>query len=895
MALLGRERELAALDERLRAHRVVTVVGPGGIGKTALAEAAVEQAAERFPLGARRIDLTRVDSPDAVPGALASQLGYESWEALLWSPGDQPVLLLVDNCEHLLDAAAAGIAALLDACQMPTVIATSRSPLELPDEAVLPLAPLAVPPEAHPDPRSFPSVQLFLQRARAAGAALDTEDEAVVAELCRRLDGLPLAIELAAARARSLTVADIARRLESGVDVLERRHFRGERRHRSILDTIRWSYDLLAPGPACLLQQLAVFAGAFPIGAARAVASAEQCGHDGFDDDLEELVYASLVVADTSGPGTRYRLLETIRRFARQELEGCGGLPRTMDAFVDAVLADALASTRGGTLVWRPEMIGELLDAFDNLAEALRWCNDHDDEPDRALTLCALLWTVVHQGRADDIVVLARRTIDRWGEHDHPRRGAALATLATAEYVTGHPDRALEVAEPAVRRLPGSGSAPVKLLRLVGQARSAKGDLDGAIEAFREGAALARRQEMPAMAIELDIVHAHVCAVAGEDPERIADRLRASQEEADRIGSPVTAAWAATTLGWLLLRSDPDTAVDVVQDGLDASRRLDYPIGVAGGLRSLAFAHMVRGDPAAARDALQQLLDHLLDRGALSEARLLVDATATLAGLLGHPDAGLLAATARSLPVISLLLTPGSEPLPLPEADEDPLPLPWVLRGTRAVLESLDLRQSSPAPPPAPSSTPAPAAGHRFAPVGETWELAYDGERAIVRSTKGMVDIARLLADPGREVHCLDLVGAVAEDASTGEVIDAAARRRYEDRIRELQAEIDEAEDANDLARSEHLQAEFDALVDHLTAAVGRGGRTRQGTGSAERARSTVTQRIRAAVRRIEEVHPALGRHLRASLVTGTWCCYRPERPTRWDTGAAVGAADPIP
>ncbi|MFP5320836.1 MAG: ATP-binding protein [Acidimicrobiia bacterium] len=883
-ALVGREVELAELDERLRTHRVVTVVGPGGVGKTALADAAAARAASAFAEGARRIDLTRVESPGAVAGALASQMGYESWEALLWSPGDKPMLLVVDNCEHLLDAAASAIAALLDACHLPTVLATSRSPLELPGEAVVALAPLPVPPDAHPDPRSFPSVQLFLSRASQAGATVPDADVDVVAHLCRRLDGLPLAIELAAARARSLTVRDIAARLLRGVEVLERPRFRGDRRHRSIVDTVRWSYDLLEPSASCLLQQLSVFAGPFPVEAARAVAAAERCGPDDtFDHDLEELVFASLLHADTTGPGTRYRLLDTVRRFARDELTGCGGLDKTMDAFVDVVLAAALDATRDGTLVWRPEMIGHLLDAFDNLAEALRWCNDHDDDAGRALTLSALLWTVVHQGRADDIVVLARSTLERWDGVEHPRLAAALATLATAEYVTGRPEEALAVAEPAVERLPARGSAPVKLLRLIGQARSAVGDLPGGIEAFEQGAALAREQGMAAMAIELDIVGAHVAAVAGGDADDAVARLRAAEAAAERLGSPVTASWAATTLGWLLLRTDVPAAMEVVDRALSMSRRIEYPIGIAGSLRSLAYGHMLEGDLPAARQALRELLDDIVGRGALSDARLVVDASATLAHLAGHPEWDVLAATARSLPVVSLLLTPGSEPIPLPASTAEPLERRWILRGTRAVLDSL---AALPLAPGAAATAPR-TTDHRFAAVGDVYELGYDGVRATVRASKGMADLARLLAEPGREVHCLDLAGVAVEEASTGEVIDATARRRYEERIRDLQGDIDEAEAANDLARADRAQAELDALVDHLTAALGHAGRTRRGAGSAERARSTVTQRIRAALRRIEEAHPALGRHLQASVVTGTWCCYRPERPTRWDTGAA--------
>jgi hypothetical protein len=145
-----------------------------------------------------------------------------------------------------------------------------------------------------------------------------------------------------------------------------------------------------------------------------------------------------------------------------------------------------------------------------------------------------------------------------------------------------------------------------------------------------------------------------------------------------------------------------------------------------------------------------------------------------------------------------------------------------------------------------------------------------------------MADIARLLATPDREVHCLELIGAGVEQGDTGEVVDAAARRAYEQRVRDLQQEVDDAAAHHDSARAERARAELDALVDHLVAALGLGGRSRRAGGAAERARSTVTQRIRASVRRIDAVHPRLSRHLRSSLRTGAYCCYAPESPTRW-------------
>jgi predicted ATPase len=426
MRLLGRDHELDDVDRRLRAGRLVTLIGPGGVGKTALANEARERAAERFALGSRSVDLTRVDDADAVPGALAAQLGFESFQALLDAPGDRKVLLLVDNCEHLLEAAARTIGHILEVCEQPTVLATSRSPLELPGESVVALAPLATPSRGTPDPLAWPAVELFLERAREAGARIDGVDLDAVVELCGRLDGLPLALEIAAARARTMSPTEIVDRLREGTDVLDRPRFRGAARHRSVADTIRWSYDLLGRDERELLEQLAVFAGPFDASAARPLAGFD--GDDpGFDALVDELVHASLMVADTSGPSTRYRLLESVRRFALDRLETRGGRDAAFDRFADQTLQRARETLRGSTTVWRPELVREMVRAYDDIAEALRWCNRHDTDPQRAWRLCASMWAVVHQGRADDIVMLGRQTIERWPFDGSSVAGAAVA------------------------------------------------------------------------------------------------------------------------------------------------------------------------------------------------------------------------------------------------------------------------------------------------------------------------------------------------------------------------------------------------------------------------------------------------------------------------------------
>jgi non-specific serine/threonine protein kinase len=517
--LVGRDAELAEIAARLRTSRLITIVGPGGVGKTALSRAAATRAGADFSMGVREVDLTRVDQPAAVAGAVAAQVGFDSFDALLSSPSDRPALLLVDNCEHLLDAVAQALVMLLGACQQATVIATSRSPLELPGESIVALAPLPLPARGA-DPVGNPAVELFLQRARDAGATIAGADIEQVAELCRHLDGLPLAIEIAAARARTMNVAEITARMTATIDVLSRPRFRGDPRHRSITDTVRWSVDLLAPSQAQLLERLAVFAGPFTAENGRVLA-----GNDGphFATDLDELINASLVTVETSAPVTRFRLLDTVRRFGLDQLHAKGELIAVYDTYVDHVLASVRQTLTGAGESWRPTLVHDLVAGFDDIAEAITHAVTHDETPRRAYILCGILWAIVHQYRAGDIVELGRSVMTRWPDDESPLAAQAIASLATAEYVTGHPDRAVSLAEGALARRPEPGPALIVLHRVLGQSTRALGDLERSEATFRAGAAIGHGVGLTAMALELDTAAALVGADRGDLERAMAD------------------------------------------------------------------------------------------------------------------------------------------------------------------------------------------------------------------------------------------------------------------------------------------------------------------------------------------------------------------------------------
>ena len=868
--LVGRDRELDEFAERLATQRLVTVVGPGGVGKSVLAQVAADRAAHQFT-GVGVVDLSRIGDDGAVPGAIAAQLGFDSFDAILASP-TVPVLMVIDNCDHVVDGAASAVVQVLGACNQQTVIATSRSPLELPGESILSLGPLALP-VMGVDPCTAPSVALFLERCRDAGVEVAARDLEAVVDLCHHLDGLPLAIEIAAARARSMTISEIATRLAGSIDVLDRPRYRGETRHRSLAATIDWSYGLLDAGTACMFEHLGVFAGPFSAHAARAVAGSP----DDFDATLEDLVHASLVVVDTSGTDARYRLLDTVRRYALDQLTAHDGVALAYDRFVEYVLARMAGTVDALARSWRSvALVGLDVIGYDDIAEATRWCIVHDDGPQRALRLCEPLAAIAHESHADDIAELVRGVLERFPEPESTRSAHARAVLATAEYAGGNPREALEIAERTLERRSGADLTTLLLLRVLGRARHALGDNDAARDAFLAGAAVSGELDMIAMTHELQIAAALCLADAGHVDDALA-AMTAIVDDAMALGSTVTATWASMTRSWVLVRVDPAAALVEADAALDVARELGMPSVVAVGLRAKAFAHLMLDDLAAATTTVDELSENLLDRGALSSLRMVADVGAALAFRAGHPLWSRLVATARSLPITTPVCS-SFEPIPIPLVDDPPLSRPAVVNATRTVIDDIAAGRTG---------TPAMdgSGGPRSAAVrqlGQFCELEFDGRAVAVRASKGITNVTQLLAAAGREIHCTELAGVSVEQSTTGEVIDADARRHYEDRIRDLHSDIEEAEDRNDFGRAYALQVELESLIEHLSASLGRGNQTRRGTDNTERARSAVTHRLRATIRQLAKAHPTLGQHLEHSIRTGTYCSYQPERPVEW-------------
>ena len=369
--------DLADLQRRiaaLRDSRLVTLTGSGGVGKTRAAIEIGLLIIDDFPGGAWMCELAPITDPDAVVPAVIESIGARPQAGLTgvdvivdWCH-DRRVLLILDNCEHLVSAVADAVDELAQRCPTLTVLATSREPLGVPGERVVRVPSL--------DP--VHGVELFVDRASALDSDFTEElDVASVEAICRRLDGIPLAIELAAARVRSLSPAEILNRLDERFRLLRGSGRGGLERHQTLQAAVDWSYRLLADEPRALFDELSVFAGSFDLDAVAAICDA---GADGdVIDLLADLVDKSMVVAERAGRRTRYRLLETLRQYGEQRLADRDGTGRLRDRHLRHY---AEASTRASGLLStgdEEEAFAFFDDEWDNLRAALSWSIVLDD------------------------------------------------------------------------------------------------------------------------------------------------------------------------------------------------------------------------------------------------------------------------------------------------------------------------------------------------------------------------------------------------------------------------------------------------------------------------------------------------------------------------------------
>ncbi|HIE21737.1 MAG TPA: tetratricopeptide repeat protein, partial [Acidimicrobiia bacterium] len=611
-ALVGRVPELVRLVELTRSRRLITLTGPGGVGKTRLAVEAGCRALSSFPDGVWFVDLAPILDPAQLNKAVAEGLGVAvrsdatTLDQVRAHCSHRSLLLILDNCEHLLEPAARLVQTLLVSGSPLRVLATSRERLGIDGETTWTVPPLTFPANADADfaRGNHEAVDLFVDRAEHVNPSFDltADNAAPIARICRKLDGLPLAIELAAAWVDVLSVAEIEKRLNDPLESLEHRARFQPIRHATLWEAMRWSYDLLDEDERDLLQRLSVFVGRFLLEDAEIVCSSEKAPRERVFGLLTRLVEKSLVVPHVSEDApTRYSLLETVRSFAASIAETAGVAGETSHRHAERFLALALEAKeelQGPQQRWWLDRME--LD-LGNIRTALAWLADIDALEDALRFAAALLWF--------------------WKMHDHTKEGAALliAMLARREPVapevraealiaaavlesTGDIDAAYDMLAEAtdVAAEAGDDSAESMALGWMGLFDRIRGDL----EASQQHLDMAlRRAERAGDDRPVSLVLGHLAVLArelGSYAEAISHHRRAI--EIDRqLSNRQGEAWNTAGIGIVHLY---EGAFEEARDALVHSEAVHNKLGFGFELVTvwilLAISAAKLGDPDAA-------------------------------------------------------------------------------------------------------------------------------------------------------------------------------------------------------------------------------------------------------------------------------------------------------
>jgi predicted ATPase len=565
-SFVGREKAVAELETVIQATRLVTLTGVGGVGKTRLALEVAERLRSAFPEGVWVIELAPIGDPASVPEATAAALGITPQPGMTLSECIASVmegrsrLLVFDNCEHVLDAAGDLIEAIVERSSTVRVLATSREGLGVADEQLWPVPSLA---NTGADSEA---AALFAERAKhvAPEIALGAHESAgAVVEICRRLDGIPLAIELAASRMQSMTVTEVRDRLDDRFRLLVGSR-RGLERHQTLHHAVQWSYDLLAEDEKTLLNRCSVFAGGFDLASACAVTRAQ----DEFTtlDLLDALVRKSLLVADRSAVRTRFSMLETIRQFAEEQLVASGEADELRTAH-----AHHFASREPEMLtLWDSRRQHESYDWFSlelaNLRAAFRWAADHEDlDCAAAIAVCAsLLGSFVEQFEAgawaEEILEPARGV-------QHPRL-AQLYAMAARGFAPSRFDHATSYAEAALLAVDSGrfDEVPFDLTSELGVVYLMRGEPERWITQCRsmisDGASPHILPRVH-MAMTLAMTGSRLEAIEASEDLRHADRV---------TDNPALISWALLAYGHIRFDTDPIGAFEAHRLGAEIAR-----------------------------------------------------------------------------------------------------------------------------------------------------------------------------------------------------------------------------------------------------------------------------------------------------------------------------------
>ena len=603
-SFIGREREMLEVKRELTMTRLLTLVGTGGSGKTRLALEVSRSLVGAYPDGVWLVELAPLSEGPLVPQSVARALGVKE------RPGEpltdtlaevlraKQTLLVLDNCEHLVGAIAHLVDVILDACPGVRVLATSREGLGIAGEMKHLVRSLSV-----PDPRQRPtaeeleryeSVRLFVERARHRNPTFDLtpQDVQAVARICERLDGVPLAIELAAARV-GLSVEQIAERLDDSLKLLTTGSRTATARQRTLRGALDWSYDLLSEAERVLFGRLSVFAGGWMLEAAEAVASGEGIKEVEVLDLVSGLVDKSLVAAGATGKGgVRYRMLEPVRQYARERLEESGETEASQRRHAEFFLALAEEAEPAVEGPQQAAWLERLEEEHDNLRAALSWSLERGEDGELGLRMGAALgefW--FFRGYFGEGRRWLEEALAKASPTSTPARASALRRLSWLAFVQGDLDRAEEASEEGLklegvelfRGVGGRSSVAADLRTTPGIAVSARGDPERAIQLYEESLVLSRKVE-------------------------------------DDRGVAVNLAWLGMEMR---SRGDYQKATELLEEGLVLSRELGEPAQIASFLTQLCNASVLQGDLKRATEVGEEaaaMLRGQKHRNLLSEA-----------------------------------------------------------------------------------------------------------------------------------------------------------------------------------------------------------------------------------------------------------------------------------